>query len=100
MLPKVKRETLYIISWPTVLNARPIPTSMKAMASPPPVNLDKTMRPKAVSAKYSGAPNLKANWPRMGAKIISSTTAIVPAINEPTAETASAAPARPRLVIW
>ena len=52
-----------------------------------------------MTAKYSAGPNLSAILTTTGAITVSSTTAIVPATNEPMAAVAKAGPARPRLAI-
>ena len=53
----------------------------------------------SISMKYSGGPSLTANSATTGANSVTSTVAMVPATNEPIAEVASAAPARPLLAI-
>ena len=53
----------------------------------------------SISMKYSGGPRRTANSASMGANTVTSTVAMVPATNEPMAEVASAAPARPLLAI-
>ncbi len=52
-----------------------------------------------ISMKYSGGPSLTANSATKGANSVTTTVAMVPATNEPMAEVASAAPARPLLAI-
>ena len=54
-------------------------------------------RPRVASAKYSGAPNATANFARTGANSARTSVAMQPAINEPIAAIASAAPAPPLL---
>jgi len=50
---------------------------------------------KTMSMKFSAGPNFSATEENGTASKVSATTLIVPATKEPTAATASAAPARP-----
>ena len=52
-----------------------------------------------ISMKYSGGPSRTANSATRGANRVTTTVASVPATNEPMAEVASAAPARPLLAM-
>ena len=52
-----------------------------------------------ISMKYSGGPRRTAKSATTGANRVTMTVAMVPATNEPMAEVASAAPARPLLAI-
>jgi hypothetical protein len=58
------------------------------------------VRPSSISAKVSGGPNESAHFASSGDTSISSTTPMVPAMNEPMAAMPSAAPARPCSAIW
>ena len=51
-------------------------------------------------ANCSGGPNLRPKAETGTARSMRPTTPIVPATKEPTADTVSAAPARPRRAIW
>ena len=69
-----------------------IPT---ALSTEPCASTTAAMRPSTMSEKYSGAPN---DWPTSasgGAKVAINSVDTQPAKNEPSAATASAAPARP-----
>src|SRR5260370_38908037 len=58
------------------------------------------IKPSTISEKYSGPPN---DWPTFasgGAKVGIRVVGTQPAKNEPSAATASAAPARPCRAIW
>ncbi len=61
----------------------------------PPLMYASTRSPSRSSAKYSGGPKRRAKPARGGASSMSATTLTVPAMKEPTAAMASAAPARP-----
>ncbi len=50
---------------------------------------------KSISVKYSAGPNLRAIEERGRANSVRATMPMVPAMNEPMADTARAAPARP-----
>jgi hypothetical protein len=97
--PKVKRRAAEIGSIPTVLRARPIATSTKACITEPPDSLESSSNPATAIAKYSGGPKWRA-WSASHeeARTMPSTPR-EPAMKEPAAATASAAPARPFLVI-
>ena len=56
--------------------------------------------PNVARAKYSGAPNAVASCSTAGDRVASASVAMQPAVNEPIAEMASAAPARPCFAIW
>jgi len=72
---------------------------IKDLSRFPPVRRDMIMRPTSATMKYSGGPNRSAAIASVGAMKLSARMLIEPATKEPTAETASAAPARPRLAI-
>jgi hypothetical protein len=61
----------------------------------PPLMYASTSRPRRRSAKYSGGPNRSAKLASGGASSMSAITLPVPAMKEPIAAMASAAPARP-----
>ena len=71
-----------------------------ALITEPCASTTAAMRPSTISEKYSGAPN---DWPTFasgGANVAISIVDTQPAKNEPSAATASAAPARPCRAIW
>ena len=71
-----------------------------ALMTEPCASTTAAMRPSTMSEKYSGAPK---DWPAMasgGANIASNAVLTQPAKNDPSAATASAAPARPCRAIW
>ena len=71
-----------------------------ALSTEPCASTTAAIRPSTISEKYSGAPN---DWPTLasgGAKVAISAVLTQPAKNEPSAATASAAPARPWRAIW
>ncbi|MFT3960359.1 MAG: hypothetical protein QM701_02765 [Propionivibrio sp.] len=99
-MPKLKRGTAVITSvliWPS---SRPRTTMASALASEPEARTTAPTRPRNISAQYSGAPNSKASAVSGGAKAATTSVPKVPAKNEPRADTASAAPARPLRAIW
>jgi len=57
-------------------------------------------RPRIITASISGGPKRSANSANGGASATSSPRVMIAATNEPMAEIASAAPARPRRAIW
>ena len=71
-----------------------------ALITEPWASTTAAIKPSTISEKYSGAPN---DWPTFasgGAKVAISVVETQPAKNEPSAATASAAPARPCRAIW
>jgi hypothetical protein len=60
-----------------------------------PERLTTRLRPRKVSAKYSGGPNASAARDSMGAKKVSPTTPMVPATKDAMAEMPRAGPPRP-----
>ena len=64
-----------------------------------PVSEDTAVIAKSISVKYSAGPNFNAIDVSGSANSVSATTPIVPAMNDPMADTASAAPARPFFAI-
>ena len=56
--------------------------------------------PNVASAKYSGPPKATANRLKGGDRTQMTAVAMQPATNDPMAEMARAAPARPRRAIW
>ena len=58
------------------------------------------VRPSSISAKVSGGPNDSDQRASSGDTSISSTTPMVPAMNEPIAAMPSAGPALPCSAIW
>jgi hypothetical protein len=77
------------------------PSSVESMpfAGEEPVSEATAVIAKSMSVKYSAGPNLSAIDESGIAKSVSATTPIVPAMNEPIAETANAAPALPFFAI-
>src|SRR5262245_7307874 len=82
---------------------RPIASPMNSDVRPRSVLLPSTaltvQNASTISRKYSGGPSRTAKLATTGANSVTSTVAIVPATNEPTAAVANAAPARPDLAI-
>jgi len=66
----------------------------------PPERNTASSRPSEVNAKYSGGPKSSANSASGGAKKVIPMMETVPAMNDPIAAMARAAPARPFLAIW
>nr|WP_283095422.1 hypothetical protein [Nocardioides alcanivorans] len=97
--PKVKRSDPEVGSMPTVAMASPAATMATDLEVDPVDRATSSTRPAMQRAMYSGGPSLTARSPRIGAKNISMTTAMVPAMKDDTAAMVSAAPARPFLVI-
>ena len=60
-----------------------------------PVSVDTAVIANSISVKYSAGPNFSAIEASGTANRVRPTTPMVPAMNEPIADTASAAPARP-----
>ena len=80
---------------PTVPMASPSPVIRNAMSTEPPDRRERMASPITVSAKYSGGPNWSARSASQDANSTMPMTPPDPATNDPTADTASAAPARP-----
>ena len=100
MMPKVKRVPPVLPSVPTRPNSSPRMIMATALSTEPWASTTAAIRPSSSSEKYSGAPN---DWPTLasgGANRTMTMVAIVPAKNDASAATASAAPARPRRAIW
>ena len=100
VMPKVKRVPPVLPSVPTRPTKRPSTIMAIALSTEPWASTTAAMRPSTISEKYSGAPN---DWPTFasgGAKVAISVVETQPAKNEPSAATASAAPARPCRAIW
>jgi hypothetical protein len=98
--PKVKRRTAEMVSMPTVPRASPIATITKANMTEPPDSRESSISPATARAKYSGGPKRRAWSASQEEASMIPTTPTDPAMKEPTAATASAAPARPLRVIW
>ena len=73
-----------------------------AFSTEPCASTTAATRPSSISEKYSGG--AERDWPTLATAAAQATTissvATVPAKNEPSAATASAAPARPWRAIW
>ena len=70
------------------------------MSGSSPASSVTVVKPRSMSAKVSGGPNDSAHLASNGDTSMSSTTPIVPAMNEPKAAMPSAGPARPCSAIW
>ena len=79
---------------------RPTTAIIRALINEVPVTLLKTMNPNTIREKNSGGPKARAASARGGARNVSPKIAMVPPMNEPVAEMASAGPARPCWAIW
>ena len=71
-----------------------------ALTSEPLASTTAPMRPSTISEKYSAGPNLSASSDSGTDTAATRICATVPAKNEPSAATASAAPACPLRAIW
>ncbi len=98
--PNVKREVAVNRSVPMPAIHRPTSIASSALIMERPASSTTIARPSAISAKYSGELNDKANLASGGATSISASTPKVPAMNEAMAAMPSAAPARPLRAIW
>ena len=99
-MPKVKRWPPVCPSVPTSPSSRPSSTIATALMIEPCASTTAAISPTTISEKYSGAPN---DWPTVASGGENSAiikVATVPAKNEPSAATVSAAPARPLRAIW
>jgi biotin synthase-related radical SAM superfamily protein len=65
-----------------------------------PAKLMIVARPRIITASISGGPKSRAKAANGGARVTSRPSEMIAATNEPIAEMASAAPARPCLAIW
>ena len=74
---------------------RPRMVANMPLAGDLPVSDDTAVIANSIRQKYSAGPNFNAIDASGKANSVSATTPMVPAINEPMADTASAAPARP-----
>jgi hypothetical protein len=99
-MPNVKRSAPVSWSVPTVDNRMPTSTMQTAFNAEPRASMTTATSPKVMSAKYSAAPNAMATRASGGEATTMSSVATVPAKNDPSAEIASAAPARPWRAIW
>ena len=97
--PKVKRGCPVWPSMPTVPRASPRQMANAPLARESPDSPPRAVRAKSISAQDSAGPNPSATSTRAGASSISIAVANVPAMNDPTAAVASAAPALPCRVI-
>ncbi len=98
-LPMVNRLVKEIGSIPTVAITNPNARTIRLYQNDPPDMRERANKPSAAKEKNSGAPKLRARSASPGAKNMIKTTPPVPAIKEPTAATARAAPALPFLAI-
>ena len=71
-----------------------------ALISEPCASTTAPIRPSTISEKYSAGPNFNASADSGVDTAATSTVATVPAKNDASAATASAAPACPRRAIW
>jgi hypothetical protein len=58
------------------------------------------VKPKNISAAFSGGPNFSATFAKGGARNISITTAKLPPMKDPKADIPKACPALPLRAIW
>ena len=79
---------------------RPSTVEIMALAGDLPASEDTAVIAKNMSVKYSAGPNFSAIDVSGMANSVRPTTPSVPAMNEPIAEIASAAPPRPFFAIW
>ncbi len=86
---------LEMISIPTVERINPALAIMRALIIEPWAMYVTMVRDMIIRAKYSGEEKLTAALPSTGAKNISPTMLIVPAMKDPKAAIPRAAPARP-----
>ena len=84
---------------PMVAIIKPRIVASKPFAADFPVSVDTAVIANNISVKYSAGPNLSAIEDNGTANTVSPITPSVPAMNEPIADTASAAPARPFFAI-
>jgi len=78
---------------------RPRIVAMRPLAGDLPVSVDTAVIANSISVKYSAGPNLRAIEVSGSANSVRPMTPMVPAMNEPIADTARAAPALPFLAI-
>ena len=100
VIPNVNRVPPVLPSVPTRPTSNPSTIIATALTTEPWASTTAAIRPSSISEKYSGAPN---DWPTLasgGAKVAISAVETQPAKNDPSAATASAAPARPWRAIW
>ena len=94
-LPKVKRCLPVVMSMPIVPTKRPKTAMIKALSMEPCARKVRTVSPRHMRAKYSGAPKVSAASTRGGAKKERPRTPMVPAIKELKAAIPKAGPALP-----
>ena len=85
---------------PIIPSSRPRTIIPTALISEPRASTTAPISPRTISEKYSAGPNVIASSDSGGAKPATTIVAMVPAKNEPSAQIASAAPARPFRAIW
>ncbi|OJU36891.1 MAG: hypothetical protein BGN94_04135 [Rhizobiales bacterium 68-8] len=100
IMPKVKRRSPELMSVPTMPSSRPSSTIATALIGEPCASTTAAIRPNTISEQYSAGWKLSATSVSGGVNSTMTQVAIVPARNEPSAATASAAPALPCLAIW
>ena len=96
----VKRATPELTSMPIMPINRPRMIIPTALISEPWARTTAPISPSTISEKYSAGPNCIAKSDSGGAKPATIIVATVPPKNEPSAEIARAAPARPLRAIW
>ncbi len=99
MNPNVNLSLPEMESSPMFARNIPITSIIRPFKGDPPDRNTASKSPTNAREKYSGGPNFSENSARGGATKVSPITPKVPAINEPIAETPSAAPARPFFAI-
>jgi len=95
VVPKVKRASPVTGSSPTVPMISPTTAIIRDLTIEPPVTLLRTTNPQTIREKYSAGPNARAASARGGARKTIPKIARVPAMKEPMAHMARAAPALP-----
>ena len=96
----MNREVPLPGSTPTVAISRPTSAMSRPSIRLSPAKLMIVARPRIITASISGGPKLSANSANGGARATSRASEMIAATNEPIAEIASAAPARPCRAIW
>ena len=98
--PKVYRAVPVSTSVPARPKRRPTKIIAIALISEPRANTTAESRPSTINEKYSTDVNFWENAARIGANPVMTKVPTQPAKKEPSAETASAGPARPCRAIW
>ena len=96
----MKRGWAVMGSMPTLPMMIPKQAIIRDLIMDPPAKKTRTVRPRTITAKYSGGPKRRAIEANGGARQASPRSPRVPAMKDPNADMPRATPARPLRAIW